>query len=301
MLLLSLGADYFAGLEAFRGYYYSYVFALGLLVLFSFKVSASLFKPGEMLIALPTPAFMSQSSNIYKMRSIKQRIVAAQPLASIAPAAPSISVAAGRAAPKAPPTAPSFERRRYERVAGPSNLLDSLKGLFKRKGAPEEAVAAEGKPARKGLAQAPKPRALSVEEEAAIFAEELVPKRAAKQAAQQEPRWKRRMAERKAGEAGGESEEMAAFLGAVQKSYAEKHAESPFRHRFAGREEKAEKKDEAKAELNLLMQDVYSQLKDSRSAGLASSLAVKHEAAGREENPASRAGRRRPSLRRSWR
>ena len=278
---VALDSFYTSEAFAFHGYYFTTAFVACLLVLFAFKIAASLSFTGEMLVALPTPSFLNQSSNINKMRAIKQRVLAAQTVASpvaVPSAAPQPPAAGARSSAKPAPVAQVFERRRYARVEGAS-VFDSVKGLFAGliakpqvgKNSGEQTVIS-APTAKKGLLPAPKPRKLTVEEEAALFAEQAVPRHRPGAPLPSEPRWKRRLAERNKG-AAVEPKELQAFLGALQKSYSDKHAEAaPFRPH--GKPQAAQGGDE----FNLLVQDVYTQLKDSKSAGLASSLDVKHTA-----------------------
>ena len=245
LFTVALVFDALLGYPLFEGHYYTALFALCLGLLFIFKALSSLAAPAEMLIALPTPAFMSGRANVSKMREIKKRVLEAE-AARVAPAAP------------AAPSAALPQRRAYARAGGFKMPGIPFFGGKKKTAAPLE---------KKSLVSAPKPREPTTEELADSFADQIkldVPA-APKKGEEEVPRWKRR------GKLRGDSPEMQAFLGAVQDAYAEKHGEAKPRKRF---DRKTEKKDDMK----LLMQDVYSQLEDSKGAGVASSLSVKAEA-----------------------
>ncbi len=247
LFAIALVFDAFFGYPLFQGHYYTSLFVLCVSLLFVFKALSSLASPAEMLIALPTPAFMGRTVNVRKMRDIKKRVLEAE-AAHSAPLVPS-----------APST--SGQRRAYARSGG--FKMPSLPVLFSN--GKKISKDSEGS---KPLGDAPKPRELTVEEQAESFADQLkleAPPAPSKAGGNEGvPRWRRRK------KLQDDSPEMQAFLGAVQEAYAEKHGEAT----VPKRKEKAKKKDDMK----LLMQDVYSQLEDSKSAGVASSLIVKDEA-----------------------
>ncbi|MFA4946585.1 MAG: hypothetical protein WC607_03570 [Candidatus Micrarchaeia archaeon] len=296
----------------FAGHYFVLLLLLCIVLLAAFKaVLANLLAPGELLIALPTAAFFGEPAKIRKMREIKARVLASQPTVAVAAvcAQPIASTSSSRApsavpvasakhisgAPHAPVQAP---HRRYEGA----NVFASLGSLFTRKPAQpkpiESAVQAKGKPAaapKKTLAGAPKPHELTPEEEAECFAEQFAsktPSKAPSKAGEQQPRWMRN----RAPAAAADTPEMQAFVDAVQKAYAGKlpaAAAEPAKPSWRNRGTTAVNPAAAQnQEFNLLVQDVYSQLKESKSAGIASSLSVAAPVA--QAKPEAKAGKAAP-------